>query len=432
MAVAKAAAVALAVVLLHSCAICAGAEASGQSWQRARPLSVSAQGGSSITVTGSFNSSGAYACQFDSTDPSALGRQLSTIARPSAGGTLACLVPAWPHGAQEVRLSVFTAVGSTGSEALDVRELLPGPGETADRIQYVAVWYGRSAADGKASGGKSLTIEGHGFDTNDADYTCKFECIHSSCNSLPAQRFAVSASVKPLSDTRLICVTPTWLHSAAGDVGTTQIVLEKGGVVLEYIGTSGQQEYIFKDIVSSVTKDRDDGLATEASTLVTFTGYGFDVAAQDYSCVFSYTTTQPFIYAATAATAVTSRRLQCFSPHWTTVATTTRIKIYKESCRGARGTSRDVACDETNNVEEEVRFYFDFVAAVQNLSTAHGPATATSSYTITVNGGGFTPGAAGYSVVFEPLPQPGAQDPSVEIYVNGTVTGNLCEWHCDR
>jgi len=129
-------------ILLHTCVfgvVAEAIEAGGYSWQRARPLSVSAQGGSSITMSGNFNASGAYACQFDSTDPSAIGRQLSKIALPSNDGTLACLVPKWPLGAQEVRMSVFTAVGSTGAEAVDVRELLPGPGETADRIHLVRI-----------------------------------------------------------------------------------------------------------------------------------------------------------------------------------------------------------------------------------------------------------------------------------------------------
>jgi hypothetical protein len=37
-------------ILLHTCVFGVVAEAGGYSWQRARPLSVSAQGGSSITV----------------------------------------------------------------------------------------------------------------------------------------------------------------------------------------------------------------------------------------------------------------------------------------------------------------------------------------------------------------------------------------------
>ena len=416
-------------ILLHTCVFGVVAEAGGYSWQRARPLSVSAQGGSSITVSGKFNASGAYACQFDSTDPSAIGRQLSKMARPSNDGTLACLVPKWPLGAQEVRMSVFTAVGSTGAEGVDVRELLPGPGETDDRIQYLAVWNVRSSVEGEARGGQSLTIEGWGFDVNDADYVCKFECIHSSCASLPAQRFAVSeVPEKPISDTRITCQTPMWLYSAARNAlaGTTRIVLEKGGVELQYVGANGGQTFIFQDIV--LTKDKGQGLATKASTLITFQGFGFDVAAQDYSCVFSFTDSLPYIYAASAATAISSRQLQCHSPHWTTVATTTKIQIFKESCRGARGTARSLHCNIINQVTEIDTFRFEFIAAVQNLSVAHAPATAAAPYTITIYGGGFTPLAAGYSVVFVSPLQTGAPSPnatSVEIYVNGTVTGSF-------
>jgi hypothetical protein len=219
-----------------------------------------------------------------------------------------------------------------------------------------------------------------------------------------------------------------WLYSAASNTlaGTTRIVLEKGGVELQYVGGSGGQTFIFKDIV--LTKDKGQGLATKASTLITFQGFGFDMAAQDYSCVFFFTDSLPYIYAASAATAISSRQLTCHSPHWTTVATTTRIEIYKESCRGARGTPRSLNCNVGNKVPEIDIFRFEFIAAVQNLSVAHAPATAPAPYTITINGGGFTPNAAGYSVVFVPLLQTGAPSPnatSVELYVNGTVTGSF-------
>jgi hypothetical protein len=79
-------------------------------------------------------------------------------------------------------------------------------------------------------------------------------------------------------------------------------------------------------------------------------------------------------------------------------------------------------------VTEIDTFRFEFIAAVQNLSVAHAPATAAAPYTITIYGGGFTPLAAGYSVVFVSPLQTGAPSPnatSVEIYVNGTVTGSF-------
>jgi hypothetical protein len=160
-------------------------------WQRVQPMRVSAQGGSMLIISGIFNKSSAYTCRFESTNPFAIGQVLSAVARPDSDGNLACTAPTWKLGAQEVILSVLITVGDTGSDAVDVRGVLPGP-EIGDRISYVAVWRTKSEATGAAQGGTSISIDGFGFDKNDADYVCKFLCIHSSCSSLPAQRFAVS------------------------------------------------------------------------------------------------------------------------------------------------------------------------------------------------------------------------------------------------
>ena len=406
---------------------------SSYSWQRARPLSILARGNENIIVTGTFNASSAYACQLDSTDPSSVGRKISVIARPASDGTLTCVAPTWTFGAQEVRLSIFTAVGATGAEAVDVRDLVPGPGETADRIAYVAVWKTRSLAEGSAQGGKSMKIEGNGFNTNDADYVCKFVCIHSACNSLPAQRFAVSTvPTKPTTDNQLTCITPMWLFNAfkgnsITNAGTTKLVLEKGGVELPYVGTQGLegQKFVYFDVWMEA--DKAEGLATRASTLVSISGYGFDVQADDYSCVFKFTTEAPYRYAASAAIAASSRQLKCYTPHWTTVETTTSLEIYKDNCRGSRGSSTDTACDVNKKVTLDggiVRF--KFIAAVQNLSVASGPASSATPYSITINGAGFTPDARGYSVVLEPVDTQGAlRNHSVELYVNGSVTGAI-------
>jgi len=289
------------------------------SWRTANPLRVSAQGGASITVTGSFNASAAYACKFDSTDLNAAGQKYSAIARPSADSTIVCIAPMWTSGAQTVRLSVFLSVGATGAEAADVRDLVPGPGATADRIQYAAAWQARSLIQDSAKGGKPINIDGWGFDINDADYVCKFVCIHSSCDLLSAPRFAQSeVPEKPISDTRLTCVAPMWPFSAFSEgpafslinAGTTKLVLEKGGVEVQYVGanTASQHFDFFDEVLSA---DADGGLATSSSTLIKITGVGFDVEASDYSCIFSYTDKLPYVYAASPGSAVTSKQLQC-------------------------------------------------------------------------------------------------------------------------
>ena len=388
-----------------------------------------------LVISGIFNKSSAYTCRFESTNPFAIGQVLSAVARPDSDGNLACTAPTWTLGAQEVILSVLIAVGDTGSDAVDVRGVLPGP-EIGDRISYVAVWRTKSEATGAAQGGTSISIDGFGFDKNDADYVCKFLCIHSSCSSLPAQRFAVSeVPKKPISDKRVTCVTPPWLFNAFSggglmNVGTTKVVLEKGGVELTYVGTSAAgQEFLFND--EWIGADKEEGLATMASTFINIDGYGFDVSAQDYACVFSFTDSLPYIYAGAPAIALSSKLLQCPSPHWTTVETMTKIEVFKENCRGARGSSTSAMCNSNNKVNLKSGLVrFKFASAVQNLSAASGPASAGAAgrYTITINGGGFTPAASGYSVVFEQdLKDGGVTSPSqgennsVEINVTGIV-----------
>jgi len=426
----------LATCIMRGClilasSICLVDTSNAYSWERAQPLRVSARGGTVISLTGNFNASAAYACQFVSTSPSSLGAMFSVIARPVDGSQLQCEAPTWTFGAGETRLSVFTAIGEAGAVAANVRELLPGPGETADRITYVAVWQARSVSSGEAEGGVSIAIDGYGFNINDADYVCKFVCIHSSCQSLPTQRFAQSkVPTRPINDKRLSCVSPRWPFTAFMDAnttdaeGSTKIVLEKGGVELAYVGSAAEgQGFVFEDTVTNA--DKVEGLATAASTLINVYGFGFDVQAQDYSCQFAYTDLTPYVYAASAATVVTSEVMQCYSPHWITKATTTKIEIFKQSCRGARASSADTPCDPNRQVRRKAGLLrFAFIAAVHNLSVASVPAGFDASpFSIFINGGGFTPLASGYSVAFTPA---GVADapPIIELNVTrSSVTG---------
>ena len=376
------------------------------SWQRVRPLAVSARAGTVITLSGSFNASAAYACQFDSTSPYAIGKKLSTISRPAPdGSTLECVAPEWSFGAQVVRLMVFNVVGASGAEAVDVRGLLPGPGGTADRITYLPAWSSCSVSEGNADGGLSMVISGFGFDVKASDYVCKFVCIHSSCDSLATPRFAQSSiPVTPLSDKTLSCLTPMWPFTAfsGGDpvkAGSTRVVLEKGGVEVAYLGGAPDDRlFVFKDVVTGADKNK--GLATANSTLTSVSGFGFDKDASDYSCVFE---DADHHFAASAATAVTSTTIQCLSPHWQYEATATNLYIYKDACRGSRGTSVDDQCDHNAQIPFQYQLRFTFVAAVEGLLSDSAPASASPAQSLTVLGGGFSPGASDYSVVFAPL-----------------------------
>ena len=395
------------------------------SWQRARPLRVTAQGGTVITVTGNFNASAAYACQFVSTDLDAIGSKFSAVAQPVADGTLGCIAPVWTYGAQETVLRIFTAAGAVGTPASDVRDLVPGPGATADRIAYAAVWQSRSISKGGAEGGISIDISGYGFDLKDADYVCKFICIHSSCDSLPHPRFAQSAvPARPLNDKLLKCISPLWPFTAFMDAGTTRIVLEKGGVELAYVGIAADgQNFEFEDKVTGA--DKTEGLATAASTLVSINGFGFDVAADDYSCQFSYTDLQPYVYTASPAVVISSQIMQCYSPHWITEARTTKIQIFKDDCWGSGSTSVPV-CDSDRIVERAGGIIrFEFIAAVQNISVASVPAGFDSSpYSIFINGGGFTPLDAGYAIMFAAQESPDEANNLMELNVTASsVTG---------
>ena len=382
------------------------------SWQRVRPLAVSARAGTVITLSGSFNASAAYACQFDSTSPYAIGKKLSTISRPAPdGSTLECVAPEWSFGAQVVRLMVFNVAGASGAEAVDVRGLLPGPGGTADRITYLPAWSSRSVSEGNADGGLTMVISGFGFDVKASDYVCKFVCIHSSCESLATPRFAQSViPATPLSDKTLRCQTPMWPFTAfsGGDLvnaGSTRVVLEKGGVEVAYLGGApANRLFIFKDIVTGA--DKNEGLATANSTLTSVSGFGFDEDAIDYSCVYGNAFPHQDSdnhFAASAATAVTSTTIQCLSPHWQYEATATNLYIYKDACRGSRGTSVDDPCDANARVRNQYQLRFTFVAAVEGLLSDSAPASASPAQSLTVLGGGFSPGASDYSVVFAPL-----------------------------
>lgn len=416
-------------LLLHCLAFVSAVNSDAHySWQRAQPLIVSAQGGTLITVTGNFNATAGYACQFVSTDLDSVGAKFSAVARPS-DGKLHCIAPVWTYGAQETTLRIFSAFGATGAAASDVRDMVPGPGATADRINYAAVWQSRSLSKGGAEGGISIDINGYGFDRNDADYVCKFVCIHSSCDTLPSQRFAQSAvPAKPLNDKLLKCISPLWPFTAFSDAGTTRLVLEKGGVELAYVGTADGQNFQFEDKVTGA--DKDQGLATAESTLVSIAGFGFDVQAQDYSCEFSYTDLIPYVYAASPAVVLSSREMQCHSPHWVTEARTTKIQIFKHNCRGSRSSSAETTCDPDLQVERAggiVRF--QFIAAVQNLSVASTPAGFdTSPFSVSVNGGGFSPLSPDYSVAFVPEGSSEVADSLMELNVTASsVTGQCAQ-----
>ena len=217
----------------------------------------------------------------------------------------------------------------------------------------------RVYTQGYAYGGLSFNIEGYGFDVGDADYVCKFVCIHSTCSSELVPPFAQSSlPVSPISDKVLQCKTPAWPYSAfygggLTSAGTTKLTLEKGGMELVYAGASAtNQQFVFKDVVSGI--DTDQGLATPNSTRITVSGYGFDVSARDYACVFAFTQSLPYIFAASSATAISSQALVCLSPHWTTAATTTQLQIYKQDCRGARYSALSELCSSNALVPSQV------------------------------------------------------------------------------
>ena len=137
----------LALLVWQCCLFHPASTSSAFTWFRASPLAISAQGGSIITVQGHFNISSTYVCQFDSTKPTSIGMKRSIISSPTAGGnTLLCVAPIWSHGEQVVRLSIFSATADA-NQGINVHGLLPGPGDTANRVKYFAVWRSHSVTE---------------------------------------------------------------------------------------------------------------------------------------------------------------------------------------------------------------------------------------------------------------------------------------------
>lgn len=126
----------------------------GVQWDRASPFSVSAKGGDLLTITGAFETSATYECEFS---PLEIGSSTVTSAAfaPEDSTKVVCTTPQWDRAAQRTRLRVLDQ-GTT--------QPIAGPGDPAAIITFTASWtrgkVDGSTSEGNAVGGNLLTVTG--------------------------------------------------------------------------------------------------------------------------------------------------------------------------------------------------------------------------------------------------------------------------------
>ncbi|MGB1595239.1 MAG: IPT/TIG domain-containing protein, partial [Promethearchaeia archaeon] len=362
----------------------------GVQWDRASPFSVSAKGGDLLTITGAFETSATYECEFS---PLEIGSSTVTSAAfaPEDSTKVVCTTPQWDRAAQRTRLRVLDQ-GTT--------QPIAGPGDPAAIITFTASWKGGkvdsppssfSASTGSAVGGSKIRIDGFGFDRDSSDYACIF--VSKSDEQKVAQSVV---PVKPGSSKALSCTTPRWPFDASGSAGVTKIYLEKGGQDIPFDSTTAESNREFQYMHRWEKISVAQGLSTYGSEVITVEGGGFKVGSEEYSCVLRFNAASIFV--GLAATVLSSTRIQCISPHWKHKEAMTLLELYKDNCEGARGMHKD--CDAGKLITKTTPgdAEFSFVQAARNLSVNFAEASNEGATMITVYGGGFDPDRNDYAV----------------------------------
>ena len=393
------------------------------SWLRALPQESPAGFAWSLTLSGDFQNTVNYQCwfdfHFDSDAESVLSRAnvptfKSAISKPMSPSMLICTIPIFNYAESVGILSVYNS---------DTATLIPGPspGSTASLITFTGGWQMMEAVEGTGScrrctsdsslvacnlalGGGRLMITGFGFDPTASDYVCKFICspdINPACTNGTFVQGAIptypSSLFQPSSQT-LYCNTPLWPFDAHNFAGRTRVVVEKGGVQLSLFPSQGASPCLdYFDFLEGwdYQSVRGTALATAGSVTLTISGYGFDPAFRNYTCVFS---AFPSLRG-TPALVVSSLELVCPSPAWDLPVPPggADVFIYKQSCAGARGSA--AACDGGSQVQANganSAGNLVLVAAVASISPTSSPSTA---QLVTLLGGGFDPTRYAYAVL---------------------------------
>ena len=358
----------------------------GVQWDRASPFSVSAKGGDLLTITGAFETSATYECEFS---PLEIGSSTVTSAAfaPEDSTKVVCTTPQWDRAAQRTRLRVLDQ-GTT--------QPIAGPGDPAAIITFTASWtegkVDGSTSTGNAVGGSKIEIDGFGFDIYSSDYACIF--VSKSDEQKVAQSVV---PVKPGSSKALSCYTPRWPFDASGSAGVTKIYLEKGGQDIPFDSiTATNREFQYTHMWEKISVAQ--GLSTYGSEVITVEGGGFKIGSEEYSCVLRGQGDAASTSVGLAATVLSSTRIQCISPHWKLKEAMTYLKLYKENCEGARGMHAD--CVENKRIPKTTadEAEFSFVQAARNLSVNFAEASNEGATMITVYGGGFDPDRNDYAV----------------------------------
>ena len=147
-----------------------------------------------------------------------------------------------------------------------------------------------------------------------------------------------------LSPQILYCNVPLWPFDAHDLAGRTRLVIEKGGAQLQlYASQSTGACLDYFDFLEGWDYQslRYTALATAGSVVLTISGYGFDLAFPNYTCVFS---SFPDLRG-TPAAVVSPLALACPSPAWDLPIPPdgADVFVYKQSCAGARGTGSAAA-----------------------------------------------------------------------------------------
>jgi len=189
-------------------------------------------------------------------------------------------------------------------------------------VWQTASWYQRNIDEGSAVGGNVMMLDGYGFNNKVSDYVCKFVSV------LDPTRVAQSyVPAKPSGPKTLSCTTPRWPYDARGAVGQTELYLEKGGLPIEFTGDANQKRFTFGDQWNSLSHTQT--LATYASETLVVSGAGFQVGSTEYSCEFQ--TVPPNIKLGVAGTVVSSKAIECITPHWKHKGALTNVRVYKQN-----------------------------------------------------------------------------------------------------
>ena len=281
-------------------------------------------GGDRLAVSGAgFDQRSNYSCVF-----SVAGYSAFACAEVQTDERIECKTPLWDWTAGEAAVYVVQRSAAGFQEALFLSD---DPQER--HFQFLESLIAVAPSAGFASGGRTITVVGSGFDTDalPGAYQCAWSELVKPFDVLLNSEGNLERLVPPGGDANsteftnatavshgaLMCETPAWGEAHAAQA--VNVTVFKDGEAISH------EAALNFDFSESWDELHPTAGPAEGGILVTFSGYGF-VAEAPYVCVFS-TENGTRSANSTATTVLSTTSLACELPRWEYVQADTSAAI---------------------------------------------------------------------------------------------------------